>query len=197
MTEPATAVQTAPGYTGPAQPSRASLILRWSIVLGTVVGILLLPVPQGITTQSWRLLAIFAATIVGSIVRPAPAGAMVFFGVTAIALTGTMTPVDALRGYADPIVWMVLCAFFIARGVLKTGLGRRIAYLFIRALGSNSLGLAYALGFSDTVLASVVPSNGARAGGVLFPVVRSLAEAYESRPGPSARRHGADRMVSV
>jgi DASS family divalent anion:Na+ symporter len=205
MIQPATAVENAPvhalrpgsGPTGPAQPSRASLLLRWSIVLGTAIGILLLPVPQGISPQSWRLLAIFAATIVGSIVRPAPGGAMVFFGVTVIALTGTMTPVDALRGYADPIVWMVLCAFFIARGVLKTGLGRRIAYLFIRALGSRSLGLAYALGFSDTVLASVVPSNGARAGGVLFPVVRSLSEAYDSTPGPTARRLGAYLMVTV
>ncbi len=46
------------------------------------------PVPEGVTPQSWRLLAIFAATIVGSIVRPIPGAAVVLLGVTATALLG-------------------------------------------------------------------------------------------------------------
>src|SRR3989304_5677551 len=114
-----------------------------------------------------------------------------------IAVTGTMTPVDALRGYADPIVWLVLSAFFIARGVLRTGLGRRIAFVFIRTLGKRSIGLSYALVCTDAVLATIVPSNSARAGGIVFPVARSLAEAYDSTPGPTARRLGAYLMATV
>lgn len=180
-----------------APPAGAGVLWRWAIVVGIAVLILLAPRPEGITVQAWRLLAIFAATIVGSIVRPAPASSIVLFGVTAIALTGTMTPADALKGYADPIVWMVLCAFFISRAIIRTGLGRRIAFLFIRALGKRSLGLSYALVSTDAVLASFVPSNGARAGGVLFPVAKSLAEAYESSPGPSRRRLGAFLMTTV
>ena len=39
-----------------------SRLLRWGIVLFVAVGILLIPVPEGITPQSWRLLAIFGAT---------------------------------------------------------------------------------------------------------------------------------------
>jgi DASS family divalent anion:Na+ symporter len=173
------------------------LVVRWGIVILTVAGILLAPLPDGITPKSWRLLAIFLGTIVGSIVRPVPAGAMVFLGVAAVALTGTLTPAQALGGYADPIVWLVLCAFFISRGVVKTGLGRRIAFVFIRAIGHRSIGLAYALIGTDTLLASLVPSNGARAGGVVFPVAKSLAEAYGSTPGPTRRRLGAYLMVTV
>lgn len=170
---------------------------RWAIVVGTAVLILLAPLPPGIAPASWRLLAIFAATIVGSIVRPAPASSIVLFGVTAIALTGTMAPADALKGYADPIVWMVLCAFFISRAIINTGLGRRIAFVFIRALGTRSLGLSYALVSTDVLLASFVPSNGARAGGVIFPVTESLAQAYDSQPGPTRRRLGAFLMTAV
>lgn len=173
------------------------LVIRWGAVLLTVAGILLAPVPDGITPKSWRLLALFLGTIVGSIVRPVPAGAMVFLGVAAVALTGTLTPAQALGGYADPIVWLVLCAFFISRGVVKTGLGRRIALVFIRAIGHRSIGLAYALIGTDTLLASLVPSNGARAGGVVFPVAKSLAEAYDSTPGPTRRRLGAYLMATV
>jgi DASS family divalent anion:Na+ symporter len=154
-------------------------------------------VPAGVTATSWRLFAIFIATIGGSIVRPVPPSAVVFLGITAVALTGTLPPADALAGYADPLVWLVLCAFFMSRGILKTGFGRRIAFLFIRALGKSSLGLAYALVSTDTLLASLLPSNSARAGGVVFPVARSLAEAYASHPGPTARCLGAYLLVTI
>jgi DASS family divalent anion:Na+ symporter len=91
----------------------------------------------------------------------------------------------------------VLAAFFISRGMIKTGLGRRIAFLFIKAIGRHSLGLGYALASTETVLATVIPSTGARSGGIIFPITKSLAEAYESRPGPTARRLGAFLMTSV
>jgi len=174
-----------------------SRLIRWGIVLFVAAGILLIPVPAGITPQSWRLLAIFAATITGSIVRPIPGAAMVLLGVTALPLFRVMTINEALTGYADPVVWLVLAAFFISRGMIKTGLGRRIAFLFIKAIGKHSLGLAYALGSTEAVLATVIPSTGARSGGIIFPIAKSLAEAYESRPGPTARRLGGFLMTSV
>ena len=174
-----------------------SRLLRWGIVLGVAGVILLIPVPSGITPQSWRLLAIFAATITGSIVRPIPGAAVVLLGVTALPVCKVLTINEALTGYADPVVWLVLAAFFISRGMIKTGLGRRIAFLFIKAIGKHSLGLSYALGSTEMVLATVIPSTGARSGGIIFPIAKSLAEAYESRPGPTANRLGAFLMVAV
>ena len=174
-----------------------SRLLRWGIVLFVAAGILLIPVPSGITPQSWRLLAIFAATITGSIVRPIPGAAVVLLGITALPIFQVLTINESLAGYADPVVWLVLAAFFISRGMIKTGLGRRIAFLFIRAIGRHSLGLSYALASTEMVLATVIPSTGARSGGIIFPIAKSLAEAYESRPGPTARRLGAFLMASV
>ncbi|MBA3355251.1 MAG: DASS family sodium-coupled anion symporter [Pyrinomonadaceae bacterium] len=174
-----------------------SQLVRWGIVLLTGLSVLLIPTPEGITPSSWLLLAIFAATITGSIVRPVPGGAIVLLGVSAIALTGVLPVRDALSGYADPIVWLVLAAFFMSRGMIKTGLGRRIAFLFIRAIGRHSLGLGYALVSTDMLLAMIIPSTGARSGGIIFPVAKSLAEAYESKPGATAGRLGAFLMPLV
>lgn len=172
-------------------------LIRWAIVLFVCAGIWFIPPPAGITPQSWHLLAIFVATITGSIVRPVPGGAMVLIGVAALALTGTLPTEEALAGYADPIVWLVLAAFFMSRGMIKTGLGRRIAFIFIRAIGRHSLGLGYALISTDMLLAMFIPSNGARAGGIIFPVAKSLAEAYDSRPGETANRLGAFLMTLI
>lgn len=172
------------------QPLQTRLI-KWGVVLLSGLVVLLVPIPEGITPQSWRLLAIFVATIVGAIVRPIPGGAVVLLGITAIMLTRTLEPAEALRGYADPIVWLVLAAFFISRGMIKTGLGRRIALLFVRTIGRHSLGLGYSLISTDMLLATIIPSNAARSGGIIFPIAKSIAETYESRPGPTARRLGA------
>ena len=133
----------------------------------------------------------------GSILQPLPGSAMVLLGVTALSLFKVMTIEESLTGYADPVVWLVLAAFFISRGMIKTGLGRRIAFLFIRAIGRHSLGLAYALISTEALLGAVIPSTGARSGGIIFPIAKSLAEAYDSKPGPSARRLGAFLMTTV
>jgi divalent anion:Na+ symporter, DASS family len=189
------------------------LIIKWAIVILSGLAIYLVPVPEGIDSKSWNLLAIFIATIVGSILRPLPGGAIVLLGIAAIAITRSMPvspevastvtdpkALEALRlratlaGYADPVVWLVLAAFFISRGMINTGLGRRIALTFIRAVGHNSLGLGYALVGTDALLATVIPSNGARAGGIIFPISKSVAETYDSKPGPTADRLGAYLM---
>lgn len=198
MTGRASESETEPGARddrADALRDRRNRIIKWAIVIASALAISLAPVPAGITAQSWRLLAIFVATIIGSILRPVPGGAMVLLGVTAVALFGALPVAEALRGYSDPIVWLVLAAFMISRGMIKTGLGRRIALLFIRAIGRRTLGLGYALISTDMLLASVVPSNGARSGGIIFPIAKSLAEAYDSEPGPTARRLGAFLMV--
>ncbi|MEO7506532.1 MAG: SLC13 family permease [Pyrinomonadaceae bacterium] len=60
-----------------------------------------------------------------------PGGAMRLMGIIAVAVTGALPVDQALNGYADPIVWMVLAAFMISRGMIKTGLGRHTALLLL------------------------------------------------------------------
>ncbi len=170
---------------------------RWAVAVTVAVAVLAVGPPDGVLRAHWQLFAIFLATIVASILRPAPMGAVIFFAIGALAVSGTMSLGDALSGYADPIVWLVLCAFMISRAVTITGLGRRIAFHFIRLLGQRSLGVAYALVVTDASLASVIPSNSARAGGIVFPIARSVAEAYDSKPGASRHRIGSFLMAAV
>lgn len=106
---------------------------------------------------------------------------MVLLGVVATVVFGALKPFDALKGYADPVVWLVLSAFFLSVAMIKTGLGRRVALLFIRAIGQKTLGLGYALIGTDFVLASMIPSNAARNGGVILPIALSVSESYDSR----------------
>ncbi|MCL4368929.1 MAG: anion permease [Actinobacteria bacterium] len=178
-------------------PAPRSALTRWAIVAIPILAIIVLPAPPAITPPAWRMLGIFTATIVGVIVQPVPMGAVVLTGLTAAVFTGVVTIEKALGGWANPLVWLVFTAFLMSRGMIKTGLGRRIALIFIRAIGQSPLGLGYALLATDVVLATFIPSNGARCGGIIFPIAVSLTEAYGSKPGPTARRLGAFLMTVV
>ncbi len=156
--------------------------VKWLIVLICGFGIALIPPPEGVSREAWNLLAIFIATIIGSIVQPLTGSAMVLLGVVAIALFRALPIEKALSGYADKFVWLVLAAFFISRAMIKTGLGHRIALIFVRFMGHKTIGLGYALVFTDFILASFIPSTGARSGGIILPIARSVTETYDSRP---------------
>src|SRR5205807_39486 len=104
---------------------------------------------------------------------------------------------QALAGYADASVWLVLAAYFLSRALIKTGLARRIALTFVRLLGRNTLGLSYAVVGTDVVLAGMIPSNAARVGGVVLPITRSLAELYRSHPGRTAGLLGTFLMLTL
>jgi len=155
------------------------------------------PRPEAIKPEGWRLTAIFIATVAGLVMQPIPGGALVLMAVTASSLIGGLTISQALGGYADSTVWLVILAFFISRALINTGLARRVALFFVRLFGRSSLGISYALGLSDLVLASIIPSNGARSGGVILPIVRSIAELYGSKPGTTAGLLGAYLMTAV
>jgi DASS family divalent anion:Na+ symporter len=142
--------------------------------------------------KDWRnglhLFAIFVTTIAGIILAPLPMGAVAMIGIAATALSGTLSIGDSLSGFGDVVIWLIVLAFMISRGFIKTGLGARIAYNFMKLLGRNTLGLSYGLAATDLVLAPAIPSNAARAGGIVMPIMASLARAYGSNPGDGSER---------
>jgi DASS family divalent anion:Na+ symporter len=162
-----------------------------------VVIVHLLPRPAIIKPEGWRLLGIFVATVGGLILQPVPGGAVVLLAITLASVWGGLSIQQALAGYADPTVWLVMAAFFISRSLINTGLARRIALGFVRLFGKSTVGVAYALSLSDMVLASIIPSNAARSGGVILPILRSIAELYGSRPGPTAALIGSFLFTAV
>jgi len=156
----------------------------------------LVPHPAVVTPQGWRQMAIFVCVIAGMIIEPLPASALVLLGLTAMVANGT--PIrEAVGGFGEPSVWLVIAAMLIARTLLNSGVARRIALLFVRAFGHSSLGIAYALQMTDVTLASGVPSITARSAGMVLPLPLSIADLMGSRPGPTANRLGAFLIAAM
>lgn len=167
------------------------LLLRYCapLILGGILWSF--PAPEGMDIRGWQMMTIFLSTLLGVMVMPLPMSAVTFFGIAALGLTQTLTLKQALAGYSEPITWLIVLAFFISHGFIKTGLGLRMAYCFMRLLGKRTVTLGYGMAMTDTVLAPAMPSITARAGAVVYPIMRSIAEVYDSHPGnSSAKRMG-------
>lgn len=166
-------------------------LIRGGIIIAIMLIIWLSPVPSELTPQAWHLFAIFVATILGFILQPLPLGAIALIGITIAALTQTIKPSEALSGFSNTTIWLIVSAFLFAKGFIKTGLGRRISFKLIECFGSSSLKLAYTLVISDFIISPATPSNTARSGGIMFPIVKSLALAFNSDPYQSPRKIGS------
>lgn len=166
------------------------MLLALTLFVGGVLYVT--PPPVGVTEQAWHLFALFVATIFGMIAKPLPMGAVAFSGLALVVVSGTLPFEVAFGGFSNPAVWLIVFAFFIARGFIKTGLGSRLSYFFMALLGKKSLGLGYGVVASDLILAPAIPSSTARSGGVLLPILKALARAFESRANdPSSERMGS------
>ena len=163
---------------------------NWIIVLAIGFVIWVCPTPQGLTPNAWHLFAVFAATIAGFILQPISMGAVAFIALTFCAITGVLKTGQALMGFGNGTIWLIVCAFFLSRAFIKTGFGRRIAFLIIKYIGRSSLTLGYSIALSELIVSPAMPSATARGGGVFYPIVQSLANAFGSQPGPTAGKIG-------
>ncbi|MDK7114859.1 anion permease [Staphylococcus pettenkoferi] len=165
-------------------------------ILPVVVGIILwliTPIrPEGLSADAWHMFAIFVATIIGCITQPLPIGAVAMIGFTLTVLTGTVDIDPAVKGFGNSSIWLIAMAFFISRGFVKTGLGRRIALQFVKLFGKKTLGLGYSLVGVDLILAPATPSNTARAGGIMYPIINALSKSFGSKADDgTARKMGS------
>jgi len=175
--------------------------------------LLLVPVPNGLPPYAWHFFAIFVGVIVGLIFEPLPGAVIGLTGIVVIALFGQwllFSPTEladpnfkiaaqsfkwAVSGFGNSTVWLIFGAFMFAAGYDKTQFGRRLALILVKYLGRRSLTLGYAIAFADLLLAPFTPSNTARSGGTIYPIIANLPPLYGSKPNdPSARKIGSYLM---
>jgi citrate:succinate antiporter/L-tartrate/succinate antiporter len=171
---------------------------RWKLIAPLVVWLViyLWPAPAGLNVNQWHYFAVFAAVITGLILESMPVGAVGLIGLTVAGVGGYIDPDPGkslrwmLAGFAESTVWLIVGAFVFSIGYRKSQLGRRIALVLVRRLGTNTLGLGYAVAMSDFLLAPATPSNTARSGGIVYPIISNIPRIYGSEPGPTAGKIG-------
>jgi len=181
-------------------PSAARSVLRWVVPVALGLVIRVAPTPAGLTPNAWHYFALFAAIIAALITEPLPGAAIGLIGVSGatVCMFVGKTPAEAVKwalsGFSNDTVWLIFAATVFAIGYEATGLGRRIALVLVKSLGKRTLGLGYAVALADLILAPFMPSNTARSGGTIYPVVKNIPPLYGSTPDHDPRKIGSYLM---
>jgi divalent anion:Na+ symporter, DASS family len=174
------------------------------VVISAIFWLFVSP-PEGISQEGWQTSIIFVATIASIVAEIMPIGAVGLLAITVFAVlrpSGAITATESIKislsELNSSLIWLIVIAFMIARGFIKTGLSKRIAYYLVKILGKNTLGLAYGLSVTDIALAPAIPSTTARAGGVIYPIAEALAINFKSNPKDESRnRIGTFLMLTI
>lgn len=181
----------------------------WPLVIGVGLALCTGIRPAGLTANAWLMFAIFVATIVGCITKPLPIAGVTLTGLVVTVLAGLapvkdvvddkglVTQSGILSAFSNSASWLIAMAFIMAYGISKTGLGKRIAYHLIKLFGKRSIGIGYAITGLELVLGALIPSNSARTGGVVWPIVQSISESYDSKPDEKSRKKIGSFLVFV
>src|SRR5688500_18098704 len=93
----------------------------------TFVALLLLPMP-GLSGEAHRLAAILATVVVLWISEAIPMPVTALLGACLVVVLRVAPARDAFAPFADPLMFLFIGAFIIARAIFLHGLDRRFAY---------------------------------------------------------------------
>jgi len=98
----------------------------------------------------------------------------------AMAISGVLTPAQALAGFAEPITLMIAGLFIVGAGLFETGVADRLGDLLARIAGRGPTRLLIATMLIAALLSAFLSSTGTVA--VLLPVVVGLARGAGMAP---------------
>jgi DASS family divalent anion:Na+ symporter len=130
---------------------------------------------------------IFITTILAVLLESLSIFTASIIALVAVVMFRVLPAEKAFSGFSESFILLILAAFLVAKGVIKSGLGRRIAFLLIQRFGTSTLNLGYCLVVTDTILGPSIPSNTARSG-IMYPITLSLSLDTGSLPTPEGRK---------
>ncbi|KAJ3029847.1 UNVERIFIED_CONTAM: hypothetical protein HDU68_010879 [Siphonaria sp. JEL0065] len=140
-------------------------------------------------THPQLVAAVFGMLVVALLVTSVPVAVLVLTALLGLASANVFLCVGgkdcptlkdafavALSGFGLPLAWLVWAAFNLGLAVELSGLGKRMSLLIIKSFARNPYSLGPSLLLIELVTALLIPSNTARGGALIFPLVVSISK---------------------
>ena len=147
-------------------------------VLGPLCAIILWLMPiDGLSEQAHHLLAVMSLVAIWWITEPIAIPLTSLFGPTLCVILGIVPIKDAYEQFANPMIFLFMGGFLLAKGMMVNGLDKRIAYgiMSMKWVGDSPRRIFLAIGLA-CILCSGWVSNTATAA-MMFPISLGLLEA--------------------
>jgi di/tricarboxylate transporter len=126
------------------------------------------------------VLAILAAAVVLFVTERIKMEVVALLVLVALAVTGLVTPAEALSGFSNPAVITVLAMFIIGGGLSRTGVANIIGRQIMRLAGEGEVRLIAIIMITAAVMSAFMNNVGVAA--MMLPVVMDLARRTGNSP---------------
>ena len=150
-------------------------------LMGPLCALLIWTMPMGGMDESaHHLLAVLSLVAIWWITEPVPIPVTSLLGPTLCVVLGVVPMKDAFTEFANPMLFLFLGGFLLAKGMMVNGLDKRIAYglLSMKWVGDSPRRIFLAIGLA-CMLCSGWISNTATAA-MMFPISLGLLQAIRS-----------------
>jgi len=168
----------------PGHKNRVAQVAWVAAAVGIACLGLVLPVPEGLTTEAFRALLLFAAVILLWIVQPIDLAATALIGMAGLPVLGIMGKDEAFTLFGNQAVFFVMGVFIMAAVLMHTGLATRAALLLLSRFDRSPTQLATAVLVIATVGCAFLVSHAVAA--ILFPILLEICRALNLPHGRSA-----------
>ena len=165
-------------YKQPLSSVKKAIIVSGVIIF--FVFIIVTP-PPGLSVQGARALAVFVLCITLWVTAWIPLGITSLLGIALIPLLGVMSAREAFSFFGDRAVFFILGALMLAAAIYQTGLGARIALLFLVRFGRKPNHIILGIMLAAALLSCIMPEHAVAA--MLFPIVFEIARSLDLKQG--------------
>jgi len=131
------------------------------------------------TPEIALVLIILAAAVVLLITEWIPMEVTALLALGAVALTGLVSPVEALSGFSNPAVVTVWAVFILSGGLTRTGVANVIGRFVLRLAGTGEATMIIVIMTTAGVMSAVM--NNVAVAALMLPVVMDIAR-HTGRP---------------
>jgi sodium-dependent dicarboxylate transporter 2/3/5 len=147
--------------------------------------LLVLPLP-GLSPEAHRLAAVMGAVVVLWVTEALPLPVTALLGASACVVLEVAPAREVFAPFADPLMFLFIGAFILARGIFLHGLDRRVAYavLSVPWVGARPARILVAFGAATALISAWISNTATTA--MMFGIGLSILAALRARAAGAA-----------
>ena len=152
------------------------------LISGILIFLILMfiPTPKGLSIEGKRALSIFTLCLTLWVTNYLPLAITSILGIALIPFFNVLTAAQTFAIFGNRAVFFILGALIIAAAIYKTGIAKRISYLFISKIDNSFENIILSIISISYLLSLIMPEHAVAA--ILFPIVFQIVESLKLTP---------------
>lgn len=170
----------------PATSSTKRSIKPVTVLAGAILGmgVILSPVPEGISPQAWKVFAVTLWMAFWWLSEAVPVSITALLPLIIFPVLGVFDFKTTAAPYAHPLIFLFMGGFIIAKGIEAWNLHRRIALLIVRAFGTRPDYLIAGFMMATAILSMWVSNTATTV--MMLPIALSIISVLNEKEDPGA-----------